>query len=279
MNKSARFITSALVLCSVLGSASALAAPKAKDRRPQKTVKAPKRAPKPAPVQEAPAEEPAAAEAPVEMPVASTTTTSAHAPAPKEPATKEAAPAKDEPKETPKDAEAKAERRISVGAFVGAGFNETKIKDEGGNETREGVGTQGVGLGLRGGYTLPMNVYIGASFVYHLGGSKEEQGIKYTGSTIIVGPEVGYDLAAGPVVVRPYVGLGYGGAKAKAEANGQSMIDRSEGGFAIWPGVLARYPVDMFFVGVDARYAVITGTDKITNANGFGAFLTGGATF
>lgn len=278
MNKSSLVISSVLVLCGVFSSESALAAQprKAKAPKTEKVQKAPKKPKKVEKVEKVePVEAPEAAEAaepePAPAPArASTTTTTSAA---------QSAVAKDASKEAPAEAEPKEARRISVGAFIGAGFNETKIKDEAGNETREGVGTQGVGLGVRGGYTLPINVYIGASFAYHLGGTNEKDGVKYTGSSLLVGPEVGYDLAAGPLVVRPYVGLGYGSAKAKAELNGSSVVDRSEGGFALWPGVLARYPIDMFFVGVDARFAVITGTDKITNANGFGAFVTGGATF
>lgn len=173
----------------------------------------------------------------------------------------------------------KPERRISVAVIAGVGINETKIKDEGGNETKDGVSTHGAGVGLRGGYTLPMKVYVGAAFVYHLGGSKDADQVKYTGSTFYVGPEVGYDFELGPIVLRPYAGLGYGSAKAKAEAGGTTLLERDEGGFAIWPGVMARYPIDMFFVGADARYALITGTDKITNASGPGVFATLGASF
>lgn len=173
----------------------------------------------------------------------------------------------------------KPERRISIAAIAGVGINETKLKDEGGNETKDGVGTQGVGIGLRGGYTLPMKVYIGAAFVYHLGGSNDANQVKYTGSTLYLGPEAGYDLELGPVIIRPYVGLGYGSVKAKAEAGGTTLIEKSEGGFAVWPGVMARYPIDAFFVGADARYALVTGTDKITNGGGPGVFATVGMSF
>jgi hypothetical protein len=171
------------------------------------------------------------------------------------------------------------ERRISIAAIAGVGVNETKLKDDAGNESKEGVGTQGVGIGVRGGYTLPMKVYVGAAFVYHLGASKDADHVKYTGSTLYLGPEAGYDLELGPLVVRPYVGLGYGTVKAKAEAGGTTILDRSEGGFAVWPGIMARYPVDAFFVGADARYALVTGTDKITNGGGAGVFATVGMSF
>lgn len=203
---------------------------------------------------------------------ATTTTTSAPLSAP------EAPPNEDKGPTSAEVTEEKPARRISIAAMVGVGINETKIKDDAGNELRDGVGTQGAGFGLRAGYTLPINVYLGAALVYHLGGTKEEQHIKYSGSSIYVGPEVGYDFVIGPVVARPYLGFGYGSATAKAEVTGHS-IERSEGGLAIWPGAMLRYPIDMFFVGADARYAVITGTDKITNANGFGAFAAAGASF
>ena len=189
-----------------------------------------------------------------------------------------AAPASEPEADVAPNAE-KSERRISIAAIAGVGINESKIKDDAGNESKEGVGTQGVGIGLRGGYTLPMKVYIGAAFVYHLGGSKDADQIKYTGSTLYLGPEVGYDLELGPLVIRPYVGLGYGSVKAKAEAGGKTLLDRSEGGFALWPGLMARYPIDAFFVGADARYALVTGTDKISNGSGAGVFATVGMSF
>ena len=196
-----------------------------------------------------------------------------------QPAQEPAAAPASEPEPDVATAADKPERRISIAAIAGVGINETKLKDDAGNETKEGVGTQGVGIGLRGGYTLPMKVYVGAAFVYHLGGSKDADQVKYTGTTLYLGPEVGYDLELGPLVIRPYVGLGYGSVKAKAEAGGTTLLDRSEGGFALWPGLMARYPIDAFFVGADARYALVTGTDKITNAGGAGVFATVGMNF
>lgn len=199
--------------------------------------------------------------------------------APQAPAAEAAAPQPSEPEPDTTEPGDKPARRISIAAIAGVGLSEAKIKDDGGNETKESVGTQGAGLGLRGGYTLPMKVYIGAAFVYHLGSSKDASQVKYTGSTLYLGPEAGYDFELGPVVIRPYVGLGYGTVKAKAEAGGTTLLDRSEGGFALWPGLMARYPIDAFFVGADARYALVTGTDKITNGGGAGVFATVGMTF
>lgn len=203
------------------------------------------------------------------------------APAAGTPAAEPAAAPAAAPTENPDTAPAadKPERRITVAALAGIGINETKIKDDGGNELKEGVGTQGAGVGVRAGYTLPMKVYVGAMFLYHFGSSKEADNVTYSGGSLYLGPEAGYELELGPVVVRPYLGFGYGSAKAKAEVNGKAVVERSEGGLAIWPGAMVRYPIDMFFVGADARYAILTGTDKITNASGFGLSATVGAAF
>src|SRR5262245_53877024 len=52
----------------------------------------------------------------------------------------------------------------SVGALLGVGFmTSSNIPD---------INAAGFGLGARGGYTLPMNVYLGGTLVYHLGGSR-----------------------------------------------------------------------------------------------------------
>src|SRR5258706_11784715 len=79
----------------------------------------------------------------------------------------------------------------SVGALLGYGF-------------KDGVG---LGLGVRGGYTLPMNLYLGATFVYHLGKSQSTPVGDVSVNIFYLGVEGGYDISAGPVVVRPYLGL------------------------------------------------------------------------
>lgn len=62
----------------------------------------------------------------------------------------------------------------------------------------------GTGFGGRLGYTLPNRIYIGGSALYHVGTKTDlvEANVWYGGG------EVGYDLAAGPFVIRPYAGVG-----------------------------------------------------------------------
>jgi hypothetical protein len=147
----------------------------------------------------------------------------------------------------------------SVGALVGWGFN----------------GGAKLGFGVRAGYTLPMHVYLGAQFVYHLGES-EYGG---TANFFYPGVEGGYELSLGPLLVRPYLGIGpmildknLGSVTVGTTTN--SLGSNSTTYFAVWPGVTGLYPITpQIFVGADLRYVILS------DYSHFAAFLTGGARF
>lgn len=128
------------------------------------------------------------------------------------------------------------------------------------------------GIGVRGGYTLPnMPIYIGGLLQYHFGADYF--------SSLILGVEGGYDITVGPVIIRPYLGLGdvilYADVPAIAGFGGFST---SEGRFGFWPGGSVFYPIKQFFVGGDMRLQIITnsgGADTVS----FGIFATGGISF
>jgi hypothetical protein len=129
----------------------------------------------------------------------------------------------------------------------------------------------GLGLGIRGGYTLPMKLYLGGTFIYHLGSSavvfaniEQKQNLYYPGV------EAGYDLTFGDIMLRPYVGLGV--AIATGSIGNQSDTTSN---FALWPGVLATYSFGMIFVGADARFVLPTGL----GSNAVSLFATVGARF
>jgi hypothetical protein len=65
-----------------------------------------------------------------------------------------------------------------------------------------GASAYGFDLGVRGGYTLPNNVYLGGTFIFNTG-------FGGWGAGFTTGFEGGYQFAAGPVVVRPYGGVGF----------------------------------------------------------------------
>lgn len=133
-----------------------------------------------------------------------------------------------------------------------------------------------LGIGARGGYTLPMKVYVGGTFVYHLGTSVDVGGGQsVTVNVMMFGAEGGYELAAGPVIVRPYAGLGLAVAKESVPgvtvggvtASGAS-VSSSDVYFA--PGCIVLYPVTSnISVGADARVVFVG------SGSAFDLFLTG----
>ena len=148
-----------------------------------------------------------------------------------------------------------------------------------------GYGTHDVnlGLGVRGGYTLPMNVYVGANFMYYVGGTSQvyyyfapSQGlsvhvdtttVKASLWTLVV--EGGYDFNLTPAfMLRPVLGLGMASAKTEV-CLGSTCNSDSKSKFAVTPGVTASLNFGKPFVGADFRYLIISGS----NAAVFGAHV------
>jgi len=152
--------------------------------------------------------------------------------------------------------------KVSIGALAGYGF-------------KDGVN---LGLGVRGGYTLPANIYLGGTFVYHLGKS-ENVGIGDVKVNVYYfGFEGGYDIGAGPVVIRPYLGIG--AATAKGSYSGGNFggyaipsYSSSDTKLGIWPGATLLYPLGSAFIGADARFLIVS------DYNALSLFATGGVQF
>jgi len=153
----------------------------------------------------------------------------------------------------------------SAGVLVGNGF-------------KDGYN---LGLGARAGVTLPLGIYVGGTFVYHLGKSESLRGADLKTNVFYFGAEGGYEISAGPLTVRPYLGLGYASAQS-TQANCTALVGCTAGDtsgeskFALWPGVTALFPVGSLFVGADLRYVLLP---DATDGNAFSAFLTAGLTF
>ena len=137
-----------------------------------------------------------------------------------------------------------------------------------------------VGVGARGGITLPMNLYLGASVLYHFGTTNNVGGSDLTTNVWLLGAEGGYDLGIGPLTLRPYLGLGYAhlsfAAPGACAAGTCVSVSDSDGKVALSPGAAGLVNLAMFFVGVDLRYTVLLDVDDF---NAFGTFLTAGLSF
>lgn len=161
------------------------------------------------------------------------------------------------PKEAPPPVEEKLGdgKQISVGLLLGYGFKTDR--QTGGL----GVDPYGLMAGLRGGYTFDFALYAGAYFKYFLGSSgttgsgriaTESRDVH--ASYMQFGLEAGYDLFAGPVILRPSLELGM--ALAFSDADGTT---RSVGDLMFGPGVAVLYPFDDLFLGGDLRGSLVTG--------------------
>jgi len=107
-----------------------------------------------------------------------------------------------------------------------------------------------LGVGVRGGYTLDMGVYLGAGFDYWFG-EKQEQTVPGAGTISAeahgwdVMGEVGYDIGVAPaIVIRPFGGLGVFHAEGEACAPMVGCIQASDSEAAFEFGGLAVFGFD-----------------------------------
>lgn len=250
----------ALVVCApiLLASSVALAAPgrtaKAPKKKPKTATSVPVKEtePAPAPVPVAPETKAADAKPPEVQPVPIASASTTNAP-----------PATDRPAKSHRDDEEESGKAISVAPLLGFGSNHLNF-----------------GFGARAGYTLPQKVYIGGTFMYHLGMSESYGLFGQTNevSTKVFYPagEVGYDFHVGPVTIRPYGGVGVVFISSSVTVGNQSS-SASTNSLALYPGATAQWniPRSDFFVGGDTRILILTrGGDP-----SFGLFATAGIKF
>jgi hypothetical protein len=117
----------------------------------------------------------------------------------------------------------------------------------------------GFTLGARGGYTFELPIYVGGTAAFMLGEKEGDSALRM----FQIGAEVGYDFALGPVVLRPFLGLGLNIAFTKSDFFGRE----SQGNFYLAGGGTVLYNVnETLFVGGEIR-----GTSVFVEGNNFGA--------
>ncbi len=136
----------------------------------------------------------------------------------------------------------------------------------------------GLGIGLKGGYTLDQGVYVGGAFDYFFGGS-EEGSVPGVGSGEVsfniwtLQAEVGYDLGLMPeAVLRPKLGLGLTslGGESCFTVGGQENCEdgESQSNFSLSPGAQFLYSLDGPFITADVRYNIVFTSDNEGDGNG-----------
>lgn len=120
----------------------------------------------------------------------------------------------------------------------------------------------GTGLGLDAGLTLPNAIYVGGVFDYFFGNSVTSR-TEVLGQVVEVETsaniwqlmaEGGYDLGAGPFVLRPKLGVGI--ASLNGEVCSAGCDDDSETALALAPGATFIF-MGPATVSLDVRYDIV----------------------
>lgn len=165
--------------------------------------------------------------------------------------------------------------QLEYGIFTG---------DDGGTD----LNPYGLGLGLKGGYTLDMGVYVGGAFDYFLGGSEDVSVLGASAETSLniwmLQAEVGYDVGLMPEgVLRPKLGLGITSPSGEAcvEIGSEERCEDLDldSKFSIAPGAQFLYSLGGGFITADARYNIVFTGDEDGDANGFIIGVGGGLSF
>jgi hypothetical protein len=137
-------------------------------------------------------------------------------------------------------------------------------------------GAYGIGAGLEAGYTIPVGLYLGVAFDYFVGRSSD--GYLYDGGNIwTLQAEVGWDFLAGPIVLRPKIGLGVDTLSYELCFIG-ACVYGDESNFSPAAGLQAIYNFDPIFVDLEVRFTADTGEcgidcSAVTFGVGVGAAL------
>lgn len=150
-------------------------------------------------------------------------------------------------------------KATSIGASVGYGT-------AGGDPNAFGLGFLG-----RVGFTLPLNIYAGANFVYHLGSSNEIAAAKDSQNVWYAGGEAGYDFHEDDFAIRSYVGLG--GLVVRSQV---CLVDICkslpyETSVYVAPGIYGQYDLGPIYVGADVRYVIVTARTGLSSFGFFGS--------
>jgi len=109
------------------------------------------------------------------------------------------------------------------------------------------------GLGLRLGVTLPASIYLGGSFDYFFGESKDAGlDTEISNSILQLMARVGYDFGVGPLTLRPQLGFGLSSAKTSV-----GDVDNSDSKYALAPGAELVFSLGLLSLGAEASYNVV----------------------
>lgn len=142
------------------------------------------------------------------------------------------------------------DNKLSLGASLGYGF---RVTDEG--DLDDDANPYGLGLGVRGGYTIPGGLYLGGLFQYFGGEEAGNDTVNGHINQMNFAGDIGYDIALGNrFVLRPLVGLGATIVTGEICVLGQCADDQTDPYFLVAPGVNAVVGLGALYLGGEIRY-------------------------
>jgi hypothetical protein len=161
---------------------------------------------------------------------------------------------------------------------MGNPFTQNRVQALGG--LRVGSNDLNFGLGLKAGYTLPMDLYVGGMFDYFFGEDYANTvgPTQYTGSfeIFLLAPEVGYDFGITPAfMVRPFGGIGLASVDAESCGQGPGIsycVDDSESDVLVTLGGLVHYSIGRVFFGGELRVLLYESEAVALGVHAGGAF-------
>jgi hypothetical protein len=161
---------------------------------------------------------------------------------------------------------------------MGNPFTQSRAQVFGG--LRFGSDNLNFGLGIKGGYTLPMDLYVGGMFDYFFGEHEEstvnQTHNEYSYSLWLLAPEVGYDFGITPAfMLRPFGGIGVAAVNGESCTQGPGIdicYDFSESDVGLILGGLANYSVGPVFFGGELRFLLYEDEALIVGLHAGGAF-------
>ncbi len=131
-----------------------------------------------------------------------------------------------------------------------------------GVELNEGdVNPWGTGIGLEGGYTLPViPIYLGGNLEYFFGGTFDSPlGGDIEANVFQISAEGGYDIGLGNhFVIRPKLGLGFAVMNSEVCVPNFDCQKNSDNRALIAPGAKLMLFLSKIQLDFDARYAMLT---------------------
>ena len=138
------------------------------------------------------------------------------------------------------------------------------------NGTSININPLGFGVGGRAGVSFS-SLYAGLSFMYYFGGRQDVPSplgppVPVSGTSVLYGLEIGYNIGLPAITVRPQVGVG----KYTLNVDGSAQVGGvTYNGSSTWdnvylePGIVAKASFGMWLVGVDANLFWLPGSDKV----------------